>query len=61
MIMKTFKSILLLSVISFLFLQFSNQDDGPKYWYRSGSKPASYNMGIDKTVIQSGTRSVIIE
>ena len=59
--MKTFKSILILSFISILFLQFSNQDNGPKYWYRSGSKPGSYKMGFDKTVFQSGANSVIIE
>ena len=59
--MKTFKSILILFAISFLFLQFSNQEDGPKYWYRSGSKPASYKMEFDKTVYQSGVKSIIIE
>jgi len=59
--MKTLRSVLILTVISFLFLQSTSQDDGPKYWYRSGSKPGSYNMGFDKTVIQSGAKSVIIE
>lgn len=59
--MKTFKSILILSLVSNLIFGFSQSIELPKSWFNSGSKPDSYKVGIDSIVFQKGHKSAIIE
>ena len=59
--MKKTKTILILSIVSIVFFGFSLLDDIPEGWFKAGSKPESYKMGIDNTVFKSGQKSVYIE
>ena len=59
--MKKTKAILILSIVSIVLSGFSLSDDIPKGWFRAGSKPESYKVGIDNTVFKSGQKSVYIE
>jgi drug/metabolite transporter (DMT)-like permease len=51
--MRTIKSILILSLVSFLIFGFILFDEMPKDWFKAGSKPNSYKVGIDTTVFKN--------
>ena len=57
--MKTFKSILILSLVSFLIFGFTS-NELPKSWFKSGSKSQSYKVTTDSITFQSGKKSVCI-
>jgi hypothetical protein len=59
--MKTFKSILILSLMTFLIFGFGLSGKIPKGWFNSGSKPESYKVRSDSAIFQKGQRSVCIE
>jgi hypothetical protein len=59
--MKTFKTILILSLISLFCFGFTQSDKIIKGWFKSGNKPDSYKTGIDNTVFKNGQKSVFIE
>jgi len=60
-IMKTFKSILILSLMTFLIFGFGLSGEMPKGWFKSGSIPDSYKFGTDSIVFKNGKKSVSIE
>jgi hypothetical protein len=57
--MKTFKSILILSVVSLMILAFT-ANELPKRWFKSGSKSNSYKVAIDSVTFQNGKKSISI-
>jgi len=59
--MKTIKSILILSLISLSIYGFSQSNELPKSWFKSGSKPESYKAGTDSIIFQKGHKSIGIE
>ena len=59
--MKTIKSILILSFVSFLIFAFIQSDEIIKGWFKSGSLPDSFKTGSDNTIFKNGHKSVFIE
>ena len=59
--MKTFKSILILSLMTFLIFGFGLSGEMPKGWFKAGSIPDSYKFGTDSIVFKNGNKSVSIE
>jgi hypothetical protein len=59
--MKTTKSILILSLISWFIFGFSLSNEMPKGWFKAGNKPDSYKIGSDTTIFKNGHKSAFIE
>ncbi len=57
--MKTFKSILILSLVSLLIFGFTT-NKLPKNWFKSGSKSESYKVETDSITFQSGRKSISV-
>jgi len=51
-----------LTILSLLMIvAFSPENELPKNWFKAGSKPDNYNMGIDKTIFKTGSSSATIQ
>ena len=59
--MRTRKAYFVLSLVSLLLFAFTASDTIPAGWFKSGSVPDSYKIGIDKGIFKGGARSVFIE
>ena len=59
--MKKTKAILILSIVSIVFFGCKKSDNIPKGWFKDGSDPNNYIIGIDDNISKSGQRSAFIE
>jgi hypothetical protein len=59
--MKTIKSILITSFVLILISGFAPSDIQINGWHKTGSKPDSYNTGLDLKVSKTGQKSAFIE
>jgi len=59
--MKKFNSLAPLLVLAFCFMAFSLSEKAPEGWFKSGSEPNHYEMGVDTKVYKEGSKSAFIQ
>jgi len=59
--MRTFRSIFILSSVLLIIVGLNLPDEIPEGWFKAGSLPDSYKIGLDNAVFKNGLKSVFIE